>query len=115
MTATEWMPAGVLGIFLLTTSTAMAQGNGKGHGKGHDKHGDDDQGEHYYNHYDQEAFHGWYVQHEDDLPPGPCKERSLSAWIGKAASATRNASRRIAEVNSALPQRDRAYAASATA
>ena len=29
--------------------------------KGHDKHGDHDQGEHYYNHHDQEAFHRWYV------------------------------------------------------
>ena len=38
----------------------------------------------------------WYVQHEDHLPP-TCKERSLTAWIGKAAGATRNASPRIAE------------------
>ena len=114
MTATKWMSA-VLGIFLLTTSAAMAQGNGKGHGKGHDKHGDDDQGEHYCNHYDQEAFHGWYVQHEDHLPLGHAKKDHLPPGLEKAASATRNASRRIAEANSALPQRDRAYAAPATA
>jgi hypothetical protein len=114
VTATKWMSA-VLGICLLTTSTAMAQGNGKGHGKGHDKHGDDDQGEHYYNHYDQEAFHGWYVQHEDHLPPGLAKKDHLPPGLEKAASATRSASRRIAEANSALPQRDRAYASSATA
>ena len=83
MTATKWMSAGVLGIFLLTTSTAMAQGNGKGHGKGHDKHGDDDQGEHYYNHYDQEAFHGWYMQHEDHLPPGLAKKDHLPPGLEK--------------------------------
>jgi hypothetical protein len=77
--------------------------------------GDDDQGEHYYNHYDQEAFHGWYKQHEDHLPPGLAKKEHLAPGLEKAASATRNASRRIAEANSALPQRDRAYAASATA
>jgi hypothetical protein len=112
MTATKWVSA-VLGIFLLTTSAAMAQGNGKGHGNGHDKHGDDDQGEHYYNHYDQEAFHGWYVQHEDHLPLGHAKKDHLPPGLEKAASATRNASRRIAEANSALPQRVRAYAASA--
>ena len=112
MTATKWMSA-VLGICLLTTSTAMA--HGKGHGKGHDKHGDDDQGEHYYNHYDQEAFHECYVQHEDHLPPGLAKKDHLPPGLEKAASATRNASRRIAEANSALPQRDRAYAFSATA
>jgi hypothetical protein len=73
------MSAGVLGIFLLTTSTAIPQGNGKGH----DKHGDDDQGEHYDNHYDREAFHGWYVQHEDHLPPGVAKKDHLPPGLEK--------------------------------
>jgi hypothetical protein len=45
--------------------------------KGHDKRGDHDQGEHYYNHHDQEAFHGWYVQHEDHLPPGLARKDHL--------------------------------------
>jgi hypothetical protein len=42
MRTMKWMSASVLGLFLVTASTAVAQGNGKGHGKGHDKHGDDD-------------------------------------------------------------------------
>ncbi len=56
MRAKRWMTASVLGIFLLTASSAMAQGNGngngKGHGKGHDKHGDDGR---YYNQHDHRA------------------------------------------------------------
>jgi hypothetical protein len=83
MRATKWMAASVLGIFLLTASIAAAQGNGKGHGKGHDKHGDDDdQGQYYYNHHDQEAFHGWYVQN-DHLPPGLAKKDQLPPGLEK--------------------------------
>ena len=65
MRAMKWMSPSVLGLFLVTASTAVAQGNGKGHGKGHDKRGDDDdQGEHYYKHHDQDTFHEWYTQNE---------------------------------------------------
>jgi hypothetical protein len=77
------MTASVLGIFLLIANPAMAQGNGKGHGKGHDKHGDDDQGQYYYNHHDQEAFHGWYVQNENHLPPGLAKKDQLPLGLEK--------------------------------
>jgi hypothetical protein len=84
MSAIKWMSASVLGIFLATASTAMAQGNGKGHGKGHDKHGDDnDQGEHYYNHHDQETFHEWYVHNENRLPPGLAKKDQLPPGLEK--------------------------------
>jgi hypothetical protein len=84
MRATKWMAASVLGIFPLTASVAAAQGNGKGHGKGHDKHGDDDnQGQYYYNHHDQEAFHGWYVQNENRLPPGLAKKDQLPPGLEK--------------------------------
>lgn len=83
MRATKWMAANVLGVFLLTANFAAAQGNGK-HGKGHDKHGDDDdQGQYYYNHLDQEAFHGWYVQNENHLPPGLAKKDQLSPGLEK--------------------------------
>ena len=34
MRAKRWMTASVLGIFLVTASSAMAQGNGNGNGKG---------------------------------------------------------------------------------
>jgi hypothetical protein len=78
------MSASVLGLFLLTASTALAQGNGKGHGKGHDKHGDgDDQGEHYYNHHDQDNFHEWYARNENHLPPGLTKKDRLPPGLEK--------------------------------
>jgi hypothetical protein len=86
------MTASVLGIFLLTASSLMAQGNGngrgKGHGKGHDKHGDDDdQVGRYYNQHDQEEFHGWYLHNENHLPPGLAKKDHLppgleNNWCG---------------------------------
>jgi hypothetical protein len=84
MRAMKWMSASVLGLFLVTASTAVAQGNGKGHGKGHDKHGDDDdQGEHYYNHHDQDSFHEWYAQNENHLPPGLAKKDQLPPGLEK--------------------------------
>jgi hypothetical protein len=86
MRATKWMTASVLGIFLLTANFAMAQGKGKGngHGKGQDKHGEnDDQGEYYYNHHDQEAIHGWYLHNENHLPPGLAKKDRLPPGLEK--------------------------------
>jgi hypothetical protein len=84
MRAMKWMSASVLGLFLVTASTAVAQGNGKGHGKGHDKRGDDDdQGEHYYKHHDQDTFHEWYTQNENHLPPGLAKKDQLPPGLEK--------------------------------
>jgi hypothetical protein len=88
MRAKRWRTASVLGIFLLTAGSVMAQGNGngngKGHGKGHDKHGDDDdQGGRYYNQHDQEEFHGWYLHNENRLPPGLAKKDHLPPGLEK--------------------------------
>ena len=88
MRAKRWRTASVLGIFLLTAGSLMAQGsgngNGKGHGKGHDKHGDDDdQGGRYYNQHDQEEFHGWYLHNENRLPPGLAKKDHLPPGLEK--------------------------------
>src|SRR5258706_12219428 len=71
MRSTRWMIACAVGILMLTSNFALAEGHGNGNGKGHGKHADDDQGE-YYKDYNREAIHGWYDEHRaifrQDLP-----------------------------------------------
>jgi hypothetical protein len=81
MKSAKWMSACALGILLLTSNLALAQG--KGHGKGHDKHGhDDDEGEHYYRDHDREV-RGWYDEHQSNLPPGLAKKDRLPPGLEK--------------------------------
>src|SRR5258707_4382284 len=80
MKSTRWMFACALGIFMLTSNFALAQG--KGHGKGHDKHGDDDEGEHYYKDHDRDV-RGWYDEHQSNLPPGLAKKDRLPPGLEK--------------------------------
>jgi len=81
MKSAKWMSACALGILLLTSNLALAQG--KGHGKGHDKHGhDDDEGEHYYRDHDRE-MRGWYDEHQSNLPPGLAKKDRLPPGLEK--------------------------------
>jgi hypothetical protein len=75
MHSTRWMVGFAVGIFLLTSNFALAQGHGNG--KGHDKHGDDDQGESHYKDHDRETMRGWYDEHQNDLPPGLAKRDQL--------------------------------------
>ena len=70
------MVAFTVGVFMLTSNIAMAQGHGNGHGKGHDKHSDDDAKDYYKDH-DRETMRGWYDQHENNLPPGLAKKDRL--------------------------------------
>jgi len=81
MKSGKWMFACALGILLLTSNVALAQG--KGHGKGQDKHGDDDdEGEHYYKDHDREV-RGWYDEHQSNLPPGLAKKDRLPPGLEK--------------------------------
>ncbi len=83
MRPTRWMVACAVGAFLLTSSFALAQGQGKGHAKGHGKHGDEnDQGE-YYKDRDGEAIRGWYDEHKSSLPPGLAKRDQLPPGLEK--------------------------------
>jgi len=70
------MIACAVGILMLTSNFALAEGHGNGNGKGHGKHADDDQGE-YYKDYNREAIHGWYDEHRSNLPPGLAKRDQL--------------------------------------
>lgn len=80
----KWIGIWAAGIFLFTASAALAHGQGKGHGKGHDKHGDDDdQPEHFYKDHDREEIHGWYREHENNLPPGLAKKDRLPPGLEK--------------------------------
>jgi hypothetical protein len=84
MRSTRWMTAFSIGIFMLTTNFALAQGHGNGHGKGHEKHGDDDdQGQWYYKDRDRESVRGWYDQHQNNLPPGLAKRDRLPPGLEK--------------------------------
>ena len=82
MRTTKWIFAIGLSLFLVTASSAIAQGNG--HGKGHNKHhgDDDDQGEHYYRDHDRD-IRGWYDEHQSDLPPGLAKKDRLPPGLEK--------------------------------
>jgi hypothetical protein len=84
MRSTKWMVAFAVGIFMLTSNFALAQGHGNGRGKGHEKHGDDDdQDEGYYKDRDREAMRGWYAEHENNLPPGLAKRDRLPPGLEK--------------------------------
>ena len=84
MRSTRWMIACAVGILMLTSNFALAQGhgNGNGNGKGHGKHADDDHGEYYKDH-DREAIHGWYDEHRSNLPPGLAKRDQLPPGLEK--------------------------------
>jgi hypothetical protein len=83
MRTTKWMVACVLGVCLLTSSVAIAQGHGNGHGKGHGKHGDDDNQGEYYKDGDRVAVRGWYDEHRSNLPPGLAKKDQLPPGLEK--------------------------------
>ena len=88
MLRSKWIIACAAGMFLLTGSAALAQGNGhgNGHGKGHEKHQDDedqagDQG--YYRKHDREIARAWYARHSESLPPGLAKKDRLPPGLEK--------------------------------
>ncbi len=84
MRSTGWMFAFLVGIFLLTSNFALAQGHGNGHGKGHEKHGEnDDRGDHYYQDRDRETMRAWYDEHQNNLPPGLAKKDRLPPGLEK--------------------------------
>ena len=85
MRPTKWIVGFTVGVLLLTSQFALAQGNGNGHGKGHDKHGDgDDQGErYYYSDRDRDSARQWYYAHENNLPPGLAKKDRLPPGLEK--------------------------------
>lgn len=80
MSHAKWMICCLLGIGLMASNQAMAQGHGKG--KGHNKHNDDDQGE-YYREHDREVMRDWYDHHASDLPPGLAKKDRLPPGLEK--------------------------------
>lgn len=82
MRLTRWMVAFAVGIFMLTSNFALAQGHGNGHGngkgKGHNKHeqGDDDDqgyGRFGFRPQDREVVTTYYSRHGLGLPPGLAK------------------------------------------
>ncbi len=80
----SWISICTLGIFMLTSNFALAQGQGNGKGKGHGKHGDDDdQGEHYYKDHDRVVINKWYGEHQGNLPPGLAKKDRLPPGLEK--------------------------------
>ena len=82
MRSTRCMLGFAVGIFMLTSNFAVAQGHGNG--KGHDKHGDDDdQNEGYYKDHDRETMRGWYGEHQNNLPPGLAKKDRLPPGLEK--------------------------------
>jgi hypothetical protein len=84
MRSTKWIGAFAVGIFMLTSNFALAQGHGNGHGKGHEKHGDgDDQDARYYGDRDRDTMRGWYDEHESNLPPGLAKRDRLPPGLEK--------------------------------
>jgi len=84
MRSIRWIAICSVGIFLLTSNLALAQGHGNGHGKGHEKHGDDDdQDERYYRDRDRNTLRGWYDKHTDNLPPGLAKTDRLPPGLEK--------------------------------
>jgi len=72
----------IVASLFATGSVVAGQGKGKGHGKGHNKHDDDEQGE-YYRDSDREYLHGWYDNHQSDLPPGLAKKDRLPPGLEK--------------------------------
>lgn len=88
MKASQFISRALLGLFLLSSSAAFAQGNsqGHGHGKGHDKkHDNDDQGDNDANRYNyhKEEIRGWYSENENHLPPGLAKKDRLPPGLEK--------------------------------
>jgi len=84
MGSTKWMVAFGVGVFMLAPHFAVAQDYGNGHGKGHEKHGDnDDQGQGYYRDRDRDSARGWYVEHQDKLPPGLARKDRLPPGLEK--------------------------------
>ena len=82
MRSTRWMVSFAVGIFMLGSNFALAQGHGNG--KGHEKHGDGEGGDaRYYRDHDRETMHGWYEEHEDNLPPGLGKRGRLPPGLEK--------------------------------
>jgi len=89
MQSRRWFCLGVLGMFAIAPTFALAQGkgHGKGHGKDHDEEGDDrdsryDGGE-YYRDSDREEMRHWYAEHRDGLPPGLAKRDHLPPGLEK--------------------------------
>ena len=108
MRSTRWMIACAVGILMLTSNFALAQGhgngNGNGKGKGHGKRADDDQGE-YYQDRDSEAMRGWYDETSAQASAWTCQERSVAPWIGKTTCTARHASTRAPKTPSTLSRR----------
>lgn len=90
MHSKNWFFAGAL-VLLLAGTPVLAQGNGRG--RGHNKDNGDaaqsDNGDRdnanvrYYNEGDQRHMHDWYVQHENNLPPGLAKKDRLPPGLEK--------------------------------
>lgn len=93
MRAKSWISAATFTIVLSVSLPVFAQGNGRGRGRGHNKDSDDavqsDNGNHghgdvgYYYRDDREEIHGWYVRHENNLPPGLAKKDRLPPGLEK--------------------------------
>ena len=82
MKSARWIIACALGIFMVTGSSALAQGHG--HGKGKEKHGDDDdQSDRFYKDHDREVLRGWYEDNQGNLPPGLAKKDQLPPGLEK--------------------------------
>jgi Ni/Co efflux regulator RcnB len=89
MRLNSWTIVFAAGILMLTGNFALAQEHGEGHGKGHEKHGENgdnqdhqDHQDHrdrhdHYDTQDRESVHGWYAEHEDNLPPGLARRDRL--------------------------------------
>ena len=86
MRAWKFISTALLGILLLPSCSAFAQGNsqGHGHGKGHDKHHDDDDRDEH-DRYDSHGqdIRNWYSQSQGHLPPGLAKKDRLPPGLEK--------------------------------
>lgn len=90
MRSKNWVFGGALAL-LLAGIPVFAQGNGRG--RGHNKNNDDatqsNNGDRdnanvrYYSEDDQRTMHGWYVQHQNSLPPGLAKKDRLPPGLEK--------------------------------
>jgi Ni/Co efflux regulator RcnB len=86
MRSRKWLTVFAVGVFVLTSHDALAQGNGNGngHGNGHNKHSEDaDRDDRYYSDRDVESAHRWYSDHENNLPPGLAKRDRLPPGLEK--------------------------------
>jgi hypothetical protein len=83
MKVRHWTAILATAIFALTSSAASAQGKGHGNGHDKDKHGDDSDDHYEYTSHEQDSIHGWYHEHENNLPPGLAKRDHLPPGLEK--------------------------------